>query len=303
MTTTGANWFPNDCGALSSCAKYAGRGFSALYLLLLCLSAAALLMAITPARAQTFSVANGSTLYNVTTLGTAPNPCSGCHISVPPPSAVGSADHRNMSNNPGQILNGLGSMPFFSASVPTATQRMQLALYLGQYKAPSLQGASAVTALVKSSGNVAGVVDVYPRLRTDGSSGVAQDAGGVTVLSAPNAASTSVSVADGAGVPQYNITYTPSATLGADTLTFRILNPTGNTTGTVSVNVVGISNTNQTFLAGAAVNLPITIGGGVATITSISLLSGSLPAGLAIAGNAIQGTIAANAGGTYNMRV
>lgn len=261
-----------------------------------------------PVLAQTLTVANGLTNYRTTVQPGAPNACSGCHMgSLPPTSTGGSVGHLNASNNPvllkNRLTNGAAFMGVTFSPLPSDAVIQTLAMFIGQYKAPLLTGSSAATALVRSSGNVAATVDVYPRLRTDGTSGVPQD-GGVSVVSAPNAASTSVSVVDGVNVPQYNLTYNPGTTLGADTLTFRFVNPaSAGVDGTVAITVVGISSANLTTTTATAVNYPITVVG--ATPTAYSISSGTLPSGLSLntSTGVITGTPAANASGSYNLRL
>jgi len=268
-----------------------------------------LLGCVTVAQAQTLTVASGLNSYKNVTQPGAPNPCSGCHMNgVPPNAAGGSVNHLNASNNPvllkNGLINGAAIMGVTFSPLPSDAVIQTMAMYIGQFKAPALTGSSAATALVRSSGNVAATVDVYPRLLTNGTSGVPQD-GGVSVVSAPNAASTSVSVVDGVNVPRYNLTYNPSATLGADTLTFRFVNPAspGGVDGTVAVTVVGISSGNLTTTTASAVNYPINVMGSVPT--SYSITSGTLPSGLTLSTTTgvISGTPDANTSGTYPLRL
>lgn len=295
---------PGQSPSLRQCILHAARcafiSFVTVIVLLLGVAATA--------HAQTITVGIGQNTYRNVTLPSAPNPCKGCHMGNLPPDTTGGSEpgHLDGSNNRAFIKTAMQNAPAIMgvtfSPIPSDLVIQTLAMYIGQFKAPILQGSSAVTALVRSSGNVSGTVDVYPRLKTDGTSGVAQD-GGVSVVSAPNALSTSVSVVDDLvnNVPQYNITYNPGATLGTDTLTFKFVNPaSAGVTGTVTVTVVGISSGNLTTTTSTAVNYPITVVGAVPT--SYSIVSGSLPPGLSLAGGSITGTPNANASGTYNFR-
>jgi len=252
------------------------------------------------------SVATGLALYQNTALpgtGTAaPNACSGCHISNPSlaataPTGSASAGHLNASNNPSQILTAMnagGAMAGYYVPIPSASQRLSLALFIGQYKAPAFTVAngSASLALAVRSG-VAGTKDIYPLIVGNGSGGAARDgATGLVITSSP---------ANGSAVPvqvsatttmNYNVTYTSNAGYtGSDSVGVTVANPTGSDVRTIAVTVYGINSATtatgfkgQTYTAGAPLYQITSNDGAASTFTA-----SGLPAGLSV--NAADGKI------------
>ncbi len=251
------------------------------------------------------SVLTGFNLYK----NGGPYGCQGCHITdaanpAVPPGTGGSVNHRNASNNPAQIAAGIapgGPMfGFFGAGLPTASEQFSLALYIGQYKAP-LPSNTTITTRV----NTAGTRDVYPLLPTDGSSGVAQDAAGVTTTNGANGTS-SVSIVGGSTTIAYNITYTPNAGfVGSDSFNYTITNPAGSATRSISVTVVGITSAAaQSGPTGALFTYQITTNGTTSGANPYGIV-GALPAGVTLntATGAISGTPTSAAAGTYPITV
>ena len=273
------------------------------------LALAALLLAL-PATAQ-ITASAGQTLYrNSNTWGGASGICSSCHFpNVPAPGAVDGqgSDHPQAANNFAKIITAFntgGRMvgQFGNAAFTMSNDNARvLSLFIGQYKPPLPANASIAT-----RSGVAKVLDVYGLLPIDGSSGVAQDAGGITVANSTQGVTPTITRVTNVNPPQYNITYSPGATFaGTDTYTYNIINPTTSAAGvqaTVSVTVYGITNVSMTASAIKGVNnanwfTATTNGGG--TFSSSNLTAQT---GLTIsAGGVVSGTPTAT--GSFNVNV
>lgn len=199
-------------------------------------------LACTGAWAQ--SVAAGSGIYNTTGAG-GYSACIGCHSG-----GTSSAAHLMASNaysylhtelSPGgNMYANFGGTP----SLPTQAQIMSLALYIGQFKAPSFTVANgnASLAMAVRSG-ATGTKDIYGLLTT-GTGGAAQDSGGLTVSAAASHGSAAANAPVGATTTMhYNFDYTSTAGYtGSDSFGVQVSNPTGNDTRTIAVTVLGITS-------------------------------------------------------------
>ncbi|WNO05198.1 autotransporter domain-containing protein [Rhodoferax mekongensis] len=201
------------------------------------LAAVLLGTAFQPVHAQ--SVATAAALYNSNVNGTW-SACTGCHLSNPAPDTSTNPypNHLTASNNFAFLKSAMSPGGLMYAQIPgtlpTDDQIRTLSMYIGQYKAPIAANSSASTPQ-----GVAKVIDVYPLLLIDGSSGVAADNG----LSAGTPAHGTTSVAiNTATVPvQYNITYIPAPGYsGSDSFTFTISNAAGSTTKTITMTVAPV---------------------------------------------------------------
>jgi len=273
----------------------------------------------TDVRAASTLVSQGLTLWH-TGLGAAT--CSGCHGTEPSVAGFASSGHREASNNPAKITAILtcaaggscagvtgGADPSggqmagaaFTTLNGNLTQKVQLSLYIGQFKTPSGSGGSLATRV-----NVAGTINIGTLIPTAGTTGAPADNG----VAATNGTNGTTSVADasisGSSVVR-NITYTPDAGyVGNDSFTYTLTNPTG-TSGphTINVTVVGVNSaatasgrTNNAF------SYTITTNGTPSGANPYSV-TGTLPSGVTLdtATGVISGTPAAGAAGTYPVTV
>jgi uncharacterized protein with beta-barrel porin domain len=239
--------------------------------------------------------------------------CASCHFGSGPPNTAqsnGSGNHLFAANNPGLITSAFGVGGVMTAYMAgtarpvhtvSAADAYSLALYIGQYKAPI---ASATTIVTRAG--TAGTRDVYPLVPTDGSSGVAQDAGGLVVT---NGASGTASASIGGSNPvSYNITYTPNSPsfIGTDSFTYRLVNPAGNSGNqTVSVTVVGLtSGDSVTGAVGQVLSYTISTNGTLAGAGPFSV-AGTLPPGVTLNANSgvISGAPDSTATGSYPVTV
>ena len=137
------------------------------------------------------------------------------------------------------------SGPNPAPALPSDSQIMSLALYIGQYSAPSLSD-TTLTTLANSSATI----NVYPLV----SGGAASDSG----FSKTNGANGTVSVAQvgATNTMNYNATYTPTAGyIGSDSFTLSVANPSGSDTRSVSVTVVGITSSGSAEINGITQHL------------------------------------------------
>lgn len=193
--------------------------------------------------------------------------CSGCHFGNLPPNTTHNSysapanpsyqNHPNAANNPalvtGAFAAGGGMSNFgYTAAVPAA-DAFKLALFIGQYKAPSFKSAADgscpdPTLAMKTVAGTAVTKDIFGCLRTDGSSGVAQT-GGFTIASSPANGTATATEADApAGdALAYNLRYTPApGFVGTDALGIRLVNPinapAGLTRSNIPVTVFGFTS-------------------------------------------------------------
>lgn len=171
-------------------------------------------------------------------------------------------------------------------SLPTQTEIMSLALYIGQFKAPafSVSDGSGSLAIAVRSGAPASK-DIYPLL-SQGTAGAAQDSGGLNITSAASRGTATMSNPVGAtNTMVYNANYTSAAGYtGSDAFNIEVRNPTGNDTRTIQVTVLGITSgtsvtgfKGQVYAAGSPI-YQITSNDGTASNFSAT----NLPTGLSI---------------------
>lgn len=246
------------------------------------------------------SVNEGFIRYNAANSGgSVTSSCAACHVSP----ATATLAHRLASNNPAIIVDSYTAGGTFNSMNGFFTingeDLFNLSLYIGQFKQPLTSNST-----IRTRVNVAGSRDVYPLLPTDGTSGVAQDSGGVTATNGTNG-STSVSVtAPTTTSLSYNITYTPNANfVGNDSFSYSVINPTGTSTSTINVTVVGITSaTTASITTGQSFSYQITTNGTPSGANPYSV-TGTLPAGLLLntATGVISGTPTAS--GTFNVTI
>jgi len=271
------------------------------------------------AQAASTLVSQGSTLWH-TGLGAAT--CSGCHGTEPSVAGFASSGHREASNNPAKITAILtcaaggscagvtgGADPSggqmagaaFTTLNGNLTQKVQLSLYIGQFKTPSGSGGSLATRV-----NVAGTINIGTLIPTSGTTGAPADNG----VAATDGSNGTTSVADatisGSSVIR-NITYTPSANyVGNDSFTYTLTNPTGSSgPHTINVTVVGVdSAATASGRTNNAFSYTITTNGTPSGANPYSV-TGTLPSGVTLdtATGVISGTPAAGAAGTYPVTV
>ena len=283
--------------AASSLPPLLRRGLTALWCVFL------LACCIGNAKAQ--SVTAGSTIYNTTGAGGYPA-CINCHTG-----ATSSANHLTASNNYSYLHTELspgGNMYInlnTSPALPSQTEIMSLALYIGQFKAPAFtvsNGSGSLAIAVRSGAT--GTKNIYPLLAT-GSGGAAQDTGGLTKT---NGTHGTVSVAQVAATTtmNYNAGYTSTAGYtGSDSFTVSVVNPIATATRTIQVTVLGITSASsvtgfkgQTYTAGSPL-YQITSNDGTAS----NFTATGLPTGLTVdsATGKITGTTTAT--GSFSVTI
>ena len=243
-----------------------------------------LIVTFSPNAAYGQSVASGAGLYG-SGAGGFPA-CSGCHFGNAAPNTTqttgAGSNHIGAANNFSYLKTALspgGLMYAYQGgtpALPSDTQIMSLALYIGQYSAPSLSN-TTLTTLANSSATI----NVYPLV----SGGAASDSG----FTKTNGANGTVGVAQvgATNTMNYNATYTPTAGyIGSDSFTLSVANPSGSDTRNVSVTVVGITSSGSASgTVGQSFNYAITTNGSVTGNYSAA----GLPSGLSV--NASSGVI------------
>ena len=293
-----------------------------------------LLAAALPAWSQT-QVAQGQALYqaaNGHVLSSNPGTCASCHFANAAPNqtqTTGSANHILAANNMQRLLDAfatggvmtgfLGTTALDAADAAVQDRAFKMALYIGQYRAPvfrSVADGSCTNpslAMAARSG-MASVQDIYPCLFNDGSSGAAQDSGGLVISGQVNAPTVSAAQVAGTASVAYNISYTSAVNYtGAASFNVSVVNPAApaGVSKSIAVTVYGVtSGTSATGVVGTTYNA----GTPLYTITSndpSATFSASLvsPAaalstlGLSVDGNGrVVGTLSGTPG-TYTMRV
>ncbi|MFM6990871.1 MAG: autotransporter domain-containing protein, partial [Rhodoferax sp.] len=261
--------------------------------------------------AASTSVNDGKDLYfgAVAITGGGSGKCSACHYSGAPPSlaqSITAPNHNLASNNPSQITGAIAAM-YMSYPGITAAELFKLSMYIGQYKAPVPSNA---TLSINTSVTNVGTVNVYPLLATNGSSGVAQDSGGLTSTNGSEGSTTADITNPTSTSIQYNLQYTRTNTsfVGTDTFTYKVINPaaTNPASNTVTVILVGITSAaTASGVVGQSFNYNITTNGTTSGGSPYSISGGSLPASLALnpATGAVTGTPSAGEAGSYSFTV
>lgn len=232
------------------------------------------LLGAAPVQAQN-QVALGRDVYNgivLTPFLTPAQNCQSCHFATEysPVDGQGS-NHPQAANNlqrlidafkptnanTGDPYNGVVGLGKMTQAVGTAAlnppnnnqlnQLFQLALYIGQYKAPQFkvpQPANDPALSMNVRSGATGTLDVYPRIQDNGNGGAAQDSGGL-VISNTTANASAVTAAQVAGnaTVAYNANYRSVAGFtGTDTFRLTVVNPSGSAFQTITANVLGISS-------------------------------------------------------------
>lgn len=229
------------------------------------------------------SVTAGDGLYNTSGAGGYAR-CVNCHSG-----ASSSSEHLAASNAYSYLHTELspgGNMYVNNGGtpgLPTPTQIMSLALYIGQFKAPAFtvsNGSGSLAIAVRSG--AAATKDIYPLLAT-GTGGAAQDSGGLNITSAASHGTASMSAPVGATTTMvYNANYTSTAGYtGSDAFNFEVRNPTGNAVRTMQVTVLGITSAatvtgfkGQTYTAGSPIYQITSNDGSASNFTATGLPTG-----------------------------
>lgn len=287
-----------------------------------------------PAMAQN-QVSLGRDVYTAVTPLLSQN-CKSCHFTLGEynPTDLQGSGHPQAANNLQRLIdafkptNGNTSMPYdgvvglgkMTLAVGTAAlnppnstqlnQLFQLALYIGQYKAPLFKvtqpTVDPLLAMNVLSG-VTGTKDFYSRIRDDGSGGAAQDGAGLVISNTTaNAAVGGVTAAQVAGnaTVAYNVSYRSVAGFtGADNFRLSVVNPSGSAFQTIAVNVLGIdSGASGSGKVGQASATVYTISSNDATASAFSASVTGRPAGasptttLADLGLSVGGSVGCGAG-------
>lgn len=184
-----------------------------------------LLLGCVPVAYAQVSVARGADLYTTKT-------CIACHFS-PSDKIFNNINLLLAANNKERITTAIRDVPTMAGIIASGVEKLNLALYIGQFVKPKPGTGSLAVKPGKSA-----TIDVYPLLANDGSGGAAKDSGGVAATNGANG-TTSVSVTNPTTDKiAYNITYTPKPKfVGTDSVTYTISNPTGFASANISVNV------------------------------------------------------------------
>ncbi|MDR7306949.1 uncharacterized protein YhjY with autotransporter beta-barrel domain [Rhodoferax saidenbachensis] len=270
-------------------------------------AAMALLCGLASTSAWGQSVATGSGIYNTSGAGGYAR-CVNCHSG-----ATSSAAHLLASNaytylhtelSPGgNMYINYGGTP----ALPSQSDIMSLALYIGQFKAPAFtvaNGNGSLAIAVRSG--AAATKDIYPLL-TQGTAGAAQDSGGLNITSAASHGSASMSAPVGATTTMvYNANYTSTAGYtGSDAFNVEVLNPTGNDTRTIQVTVLGITSAatatgfkGQVYTAGSPLYQITSNDGSASNFTATGL-----PTGLSVDSTNGKITGTATATGSFSVTI
>jgi len=294
------------------------------------------------AGAATGQVSAGDTIYRAANghvtipAGFTPNnTCASCHFLNPPPNAdqtgrLGALSaHILASNNMQAILNAfatggvmtnyLGSQALVTTDPLVRDRAFKMALYIGQYQAPAFRTAAFGSCTnpslpMAARSGVASVQDIYPCLFDDGSSGAAQDSGGLVISGQVNAPTVTAVQEAGTASIAYNVSYTSAANFtGAASFNVSVVNPAApaGVSKAIAVTVYGVtSGTSATGAFGATYSE----GSPLYTITSndpLATFSASLvspAAALSTLGLSVDasGRVIGNLSGTpgtYTMRV
>ncbi len=180
----------------------------------------------------------------------------------------------------GNMYNNYGGVAIF----PTNSEIMSLALYIGQFKAPSFtvaNGSGSLTMAVRAGAPA--TKDIYPLLAT-GTGGAAQDSGGLSKTNGSNG-TVSVTQVGATTTMNYNATYTSTAGYtGTDSFDVSVINPISTATRTIAVTVLGITSATsvtgfkgQTYTAGSPIYQIMSNDG-----TASNFSASGLPTGLSV---------------------
>src|SRR6185295_12149698 len=103
-------------------------------------------------------------------------------------------------------------MAGFFNPIPSSTDLLSLALFIGQYKAPAFTVANGNAALAMNvRSGAAATKDIYPLIVSNGTGGAAKDGTGLSVVNPTANGNASAAQVAATTTMNYNVTYTSTA--------------------------------------------------------------------------------------------